>query len=98
MVLLKSHEATATFSSRQPSYSDNEKSPQIEIQGLDRNSGLASYFASLQARRADILTLRCSANKGTNALDIWIPTAAGLAHGVGDVIAEAWSFAAYVAV
>ncbi len=59
---------------------------------------LTSYFASLKARRADVLTLGMSAYESTDALDIWIPAATGLTHGVRDIVAKAGAFAADIAV
>ncbi len=59
---------------------------------------LASYFAGLEAGRADILSLCLSANEGADALNIWIPATTSLAHGVRDIVAKAGAFAADIAV
>ena len=59
---------------------------------------LAGYFAGLEARGADILTLCLAAYEGTDALDIWIPATTSLAHGVRDIVAKAGPFAADIAV
>jgi len=70
---------------------------EIDTELLEENCSLASNLAGLEAAGADVLTLGCTSNLGLYALDIWIPAAAGLAHRVGDAVAEAWSFAANVA-
>ena len=59
---------------------------------------LAGYFAGLEARGADILTLCLATYEGTDALDIWIPATTGLTHGVRDIVAKAGAFAADIAV
>lgn len=59
---------------------------------------LAENLSSLKTGRADVLTLGSSSDQGTDALDIWIPTTAGLAHGVRDVVTKARAFATDVAV
>lgn len=43
------------------------------------------------------MTLGVSANQGTDALDIWVPSTAGTTLGVRYVISEAGAFAADVA-
>ena len=45
-----------------------------------QTAGLADCLASLHARCANVLTLRDSTDKGTDALDIWIPATTCLAH------------------
>jgi len=37
-------------------------------------------------------------NEGANTLNIWVPAATGLAHGVRDIVAKAGAFAADIAV
>lgn len=59
---------------------------------------LAENLSSLQTGGTDILTLGSSSDQSTDALDIWIPTTAGLAHGVRDVVTKARAFATDVAV
>ena len=44
-----------------------------------KGKGLARDFSGLKAGSADILTLGVSVNQGADALNIWIPTAAGTA-------------------
>ncbi len=39
-----------------------------------------------------------SAYEGTDTLNIWIPAATSLAHGVRDIVAKAGAFAADIAV
>ena len=65
---------------------------------LKKKRELAENLSSLQTGGTDILTLGSSSDQGTDALDIWIPTAAGLAHGVRDVVTKARAFATDVAV
>lgn len=65
---------------------------------LKKKMELAENLSSLKTGRADILTLGGSSDEGTDALDIWIPTTAGLAHGVRDVVTKARAFATDVAV
>ena len=58
---------------------------------------LADCLASLHAGCADVLTLGDATDEGANALDIWVPATASLAHGVRNVIAKAWALATDVA-
>ena len=59
---------------------------------------LAQNLAGLETRRTDVLTLGGACYQGTDSLDIWIPSAASLAHRVRDVIAKTRAFATDVAV
>ena len=42
-----------------------------------KGKGLARDFSGLKAGSADILALGVTVHQGADALDIWIPTAAG---------------------
>ena len=42
-----------------------------------KRKGLARDFSGLEAGSADVLALGVTVNQGADALDIWIPTAAG---------------------
>ena len=42
-----------------------------------KRKGLARDFSGLEAGSADVLALGVTVHQGANALDIWIPTAAG---------------------
>jgi hypothetical protein len=59
--------------------------------------GLARDFSGLEAGSADILALGVTVNQGANALDIWIPTAAGTTVRVRDIITKAWSLVTDIA-
>lgn len=65
---------------------------------LKKKSELAENLSSLKAGGTNILTLGSPSNQGTDALNIWIPTTAGLAHGVRDVVTKTRAFATDVAV
>ncbi len=42
-----------------------------------KRKGLARDFSGLEAGSADVLALGVTVNQGADALDIWVPTAAG---------------------
>ena len=47
------------------------------VKGMFKKKGLARHFSRLEAGSADVLALGITVNQGADALDIWIPTAAG---------------------
>ena len=63
---------------------------------LDRN-GLASYFASLKTRGADVLALAISRDHGLDSLDVWVPSSASSTLGVRDIVSKARTLATDVA-
>ena len=62
---------------------------------LEKDSG--DFLPGLNALGAQIDPLFDPTHRHTNTLQIRIPAAPGVAHGVTDVVAELWPFAAHTA-